>query len=90
MGLNEYAVLKQINFVTGTQYDPSTFTSITCDSNKSSNVTPDKGNRKKLIASSPLRKYPIYRNETSEPHGSKTFYTGSDNSFTECSHDGPP
>ena len=71
----------------GTQYDPSTFTSRTGDSRKPSNVKPDKVHRNNLVASSPLQKYPIHQRVTSEPHGSKPFYTGSDNSFTERPHD---
>ena len=50
-------------------------------------MTPDKGHRKKLVASSPLQNYPIHQRETYGPHGSKPFYTGWDNSFTERSHD---
>ena len=61
-------------------------TSITGDSNKSSNVTPDKGHRNNLVTSYLLRKDTIDWRETSEPHGSKPFYTGSDNSFTNLSH----
>ena len=34
-----------------------------------------------------MKKEPIHRRETSEPRGSKHFYTGSDNYFTERSHD---
>ena len=49
-------------------------------------MTPYKVNRKNLVASSPLKKYPIHRRETSEPHGYKPFYTVSDNYFTERSH----
>ena len=87
MGLNEYAILKQINIFTGIQDDPSTLTSriggtqddssfLTSksgDSKKSSNVTPDKGHRKNLVASLPFRKNPIHQIETSEPHISKPF-----------------
>ena len=50
-------------------------------------MTWDKGHRKNLVASSPLGKDPIHQRETSEPHGSKPFYTGLDNSCTESSHD---
>ena len=62
-------------------------TSRTGHSEKSSNVTPDKGHRKNLVASSPFRKDPINPIETSEYYGYKPFYTGSDNPFTERSHD---
>ena len=72
MGLNDYAILKQINFTTGTQDYPSSLTSITGGtkddsptltsrtdySKKSSNMTPDKEHRNSLVASSPSRKYP--------------------------------
>ena len=34
-----------------------------------------------------MKKEPIHRREISEPRGSKHFYTGSDNYFTERSHD---
>ena len=68
IGLKEYTILIQIDVITGnqddpaaltsitggTQGDPSTLTSRTGDSKKSSNVTPDKVHRKKLVASSPL------------------------------------
>ena len=74
MGLNDYAILKQNNVITGNQYDTSALTSITggnqddpanltsttVDSYKSSNVTPDKGHRKNLVESSPSIKYPIH------------------------------
>ena len=50
-------------------------------------MTPYKGHRKNLFKSDPLQKYPIHQIETSEPHGYKTFYTGSDNYFTKRSHD---
>ena len=39
----------------GTQDEPSTLTSKTGDSKKASNVTPYKGHRKNLFASSPLQ-----------------------------------
>ena len=99
MGLNKNFIFKNIitgiqddtselTLITGvTQDDPSTLTSRSSDSNKSSNVTPDERLSKNLVASSPLKKYPIHRRETSEPHGSKTFYTGSDSSFHERSLD---
>ena len=50
-------------------------------------MTPDKGHGKNLVAILPFQKYPIHWRETSEPHGFKPFYTGSDNFFTERSHD---
>ena len=50
-------------------------------------MTLDKGHRNNLVVSSPLQKYPICRRENSEPHGSKPFYTGLDNSCTESSHE---
>ena len=50
-------------------------------------MTLDKGHRKNLVSSSPLKKYPIHQRETSEPHVSKPLNTVSDNSFTESSHD---
>ena len=42
---------------------------------------------KNLVKIYPLRKDPIHRRKESEPHGSKTLNTESDNYFTECSHD---
>ena len=74
IGLNNYAIFKKINVITGTQDDPSaltsktgvtqddpsTLSSITDDPKKSSNMTPDKGHRKNLVASPPLRKCPIH------------------------------
>ena len=71
----------------GTKDTLSTLTSRTGDSKKWLNLTPDKGHMKNLFASSPLRKDPIHWRENSEPHGYKTFYTGSDNYFTDRSHD---
>ena len=71
----------------GTQDDPSTLNSKKDDSNKSWNVTTDIGQRKKLVTSSPLQKNTIHQGENSGPHGSKHFYTGSDNAYTEHSHD---
>ena len=59
----------------------------TGDSKKSSNVTPDKGHMNKSVTSYPLQKYPIHKIERTEPHGSKSNYKGSDNSYTERSHD---
>ena len=50
-------------------------------------MTPAKGHNKNLVTSYLSKKYPIHWRETSEPHGSKSFYTGSDNSHTERSHD---
>ena len=75
MGLNDYAIFKKINAITGTQYDTSASTAITggtqyeystlisriVDSKKSSNVTQYKGHRKNLVASSPFQKYPIHQ-----------------------------
>ena len=98
MGLNLYDIFK-IKVITGTQYypsaltsrtggtqdDPSALTSRTGDSKKSSNATPDKVHRKNLVTSYPLQKYPIHKREITEPHGSKTHYKGSDNSYTERS-----
>ena len=89
-----------MNVLTGTQDDPSSLSSITgatqddpsdlisrtWDSMKSSNVTSDKGQRNNLFTSSPLRKYPIHRKETSELYGSKPFNKVSHYSFTEISH----
>ena len=49
-------------------------------------MTPDKGNRKNLVASLPFQKGPIHLRETVEPHIYKPFYTGSDDYFTKCSH----
>ena len=100
-GLNDDTILKQINFITGTQdYPseltsrtggtqdvPSTLTSKTVDTNKSSNVTPDKVNRNNLVTYSTLQKYLIHEKRITKPHGSTTNYTGSDNSHTELSHD---
>ena len=74
MGLNKSSVLK-INVISRTQDDtsalnsrtggtqdyPSMLTSRTCDSNKSSNVTPDKGHGKDLVTNSPLWKDPIHQ-----------------------------
>ena len=54
-------------------------TSRTGDSKKSSNVTPDKEHRKNLVTSSKFWKY-------TESYGSKPYYKGSDNSYTESSH----
>ena len=71
----------------GTQDGPSTLTSRTGDSNKSSNVTLDKGHRKNLVTSYPLQKDTIHQIEISEPRDSKPHYKGSDNSYTEHSHD---
>ena len=51
-------------------------------------MTLDKGHRKNLVSSSPLKKDPIHQRETSEPHGSKPFYKGPDHSFTRRSHNG--
>ena len=93
MGFKNDAILKQINFITGTQYDPSALTSITdgtqddpstlplrmVDSNKSSNLTPDKGHKKNSVTISPLQKYLIHQIEISETRGPKPHYTGSDN-----------
>ena len=62
-------------------------TTRTGDLKRSSNVTPDKGHKKNLVSSLPLKKDQIHIIETSEPRGSKPFYTLSDNSFTERSHD---
>ena len=42
---------------------------------------------KNLVTSSTLQKDPIHWIENSEPHGSKPFYTLSDDSFTDRSHD---
>ena len=50
-------------------------------------MTPYKIHRKNSITSSPLQKYPINQRENSEYHGSKPHYTGSDNSYTDRSHD---
>ena len=63
------------------------FTSVTVDSNRLSNVTPDKGHRKNLVTISPLQKYPIHQREGTVPHGSKPHYKGLDNSYTERSND---
>ena len=85
MGLNDNAILKQVNVITETQDDPSeltsrtggiqddspTFTSRTRDSKKSSNVTPDRVHRNNLVTSSPLQKYSIHYKEGTEPHESK-------------------
>ena len=71
----------------GTQDYPSELTSITCDTKKPSNVTPDEGHRKNLVTRYRLRKYPIHQRERTEPNGSKPNYKGSDNSYTERSHD---
>ena len=75
IGLNDYAILKQVNVITGTQYDPSSLTLITGvtkddpsmmnsrsgDSKISSNLTPDKGHSNNLVTSSPLIEYPIHQ-----------------------------
>ena len=50
-------------------------------------MTPDKGHRKNLVTSYPLQKDPIHWRGNSKPHGSKPFYSVSDHSFTESSHD---
>ena len=74
MGVNNNAISKQIKVITvtqddfleltsrigGTQDHPSTLTSRTGDTKKSSNLTPDKGNRKNLVTSFPLQNYPIH------------------------------
>ena len=57
----------------------------TGDSNKSSNVTPYKGHRKKSVTSYPLQKDPIHGRERNEPHGYKPHYKGLDNSYNERS-----
>ena len=100
MGLNGDAILKQINAITGTQDYPSSLNSITCgtqddpstltsrtgDANKSSNVTPHKVHGKNLVTSYTLQRYPIHQREISEPHVDIHHYTGSDNSYTDNSH----
>ena len=62
-------------------------TSRTGDSKELSNVTPDKGHKKNLVTSDPLRIYIIHQRETSETHVSKTYYTGSYDSYNDRSHD---
>ena len=76
MGLNENFILKQINVITGTQDDHLALTSRTGDTKKSSNVTPDKGHRKNLVASSPFQKYTTNRRKITETYGSKPHYKG--------------
>ena len=50
-------------------------------------MTADKGHKKNLVTSSPIQNNTIHRIETSELHGSKTFYIGSYNSCIQRSHD---
>ena len=61
------------SITSGTQDEPSTLTSGKGDSNKSSNVKPDKEHMKNLVEISIFRKHPIHLRETTEPHGSKNF-----------------
>ena len=50
-------------------------------------MIPDKGNRNNLVKSYPLQKDTIHQIEIAEPRDSKPHYKGSDNSYTEHSHD---
>ena len=75
MGLNDDSILKNNNFITGTQDYPSVLTSRTGEtqyhystltsrkgnSKKPSNVTPYKGHRKNLVTSSTLKKIQLIK-----------------------------
>ena len=75
MCFNDNSILEQNKVINGTQYyptsstlrtggtpyDPSTLNPRTGDSNKSSNVIPDKWHKKNLVTSSPLPKYSIHK-----------------------------
>ena len=88
MCINKDSLLKQINVITGNQDDPSalnsriygtedgptTLTSITGDSKKSSNVTPNKVHRKNLVTIYKLQKNTIHKLIIIEPRGYKSCY----------------
>ena len=50
-------------------------------------MTPYKGHMNNLVTSFPFQKGTINKRESYEPHGSKTHYTISNNSYTDNSHD---